>query len=47
MKGLGQRYVQYVNRTDHRTGTLFDGRCSSVIEAGLDQDSGHLGSPDA
>lgn len=23
MKGLGQRYVQYMNRTYHRTGTLF------------------------
>jgi len=23
MKGLGQRYVQYVNRTYHRTGTLW------------------------
>jgi putative transposase len=34
MKGLGQRYVQYVNRTYHRTGTLFEGRFrSSVIEA--------------
>lgn len=33
-KGLGQRYVQYVNRTYHRTGTLFEGRFrSSVIEA--------------
>jgi len=37
MKGLGQRYVQYVNRTDHRTGTLFEGRVrSSVIEADSD-----------
>lgn len=25
MKGLGQRYVQYVNRTYHRTGTLWEG----------------------
>jgi len=34
MKGLGQRYVQYVNRTYRRTGTLFEGRFrSSVIEA--------------
>ena len=34
MKGLGQRYVQYINRTYRRTGTLFDGRFrSSVIEA--------------
>ena len=37
MKSLGQRYVQYVNRTDHRTGTLFEGRVrSSVIEADSD-----------
>jgi putative transposase len=34
MKGLGQRYVQYVNRTYRRTGTLFEGRFrSSLIEA--------------
>ncbi len=34
MKGLGQRYVQYVNRAYTRTGTLFEGRFrSSVIEA--------------
>jgi putative transposase len=34
MKGLGQRYVQYVNRKYRRTGTLFEGRFrSSVIEA--------------
>jgi putative transposase len=34
MKGLGQRYVQHINRTDRRTGTLFEGRFeSSVIEA--------------
>jgi len=26
MKGLGQRYVQYVNRIYHRTGALFEGR---------------------
>jgi len=37
MKGLGQRDVQYVNRTDHRTVTLFEGRFrSSVIEADSD-----------
>jgi putative transposase len=36
-EGLGQRYGQYVNRTDHRTGTLFEGRVrSSVIEADSD-----------
>ena len=34
MKGLGQRYVQYVNRSYRRSGTLFEGRFrSSVIEA--------------
>ena len=34
MKGLGQRYVQHVNRTYTRTGTLFEGRFrSSLIEA--------------
>jgi putative transposase len=34
MKGLGQRYVQYINRTYRRTGTLFEGRFrSSLIEA--------------
>lgn len=33
MKGLGFRYVQYVNRTYGRTGTLFEGRYrSSLIE---------------
>jgi len=34
MKGLGQRYVQHVNRAYRRSGTLFEGRFrSSVIEA--------------
>lgn len=34
MKGLGQRYVQYVNRTYSRTGTLWEGRFRScVVEA--------------
>jgi len=34
MKGLGQRYVQHVNRTYRRTGTLFEGRFrSSLVEA--------------
>jgi putative transposase len=34
MKRVGQRYVQNVNRTYHRTGGLFDGRFrSSLIEA--------------
>lgn len=34
MKHLGQRYVQYVNRTYRRTGGLFEGRFrSAVIEA--------------
>ena len=31
MKRLGQRYVQYVNRTDHRTGTRFEGRVRSSV----------------
>lgn len=31
-KGLGQRYVQYVNRTYRRTGTLFEGRFRSSLE---------------
>jgi putative transposase len=34
MKRVGQRYVQHVNRTYHRTGGLFEGRFrSSLIEA--------------
>jgi putative transposase len=34
MKRVGQRYVQYVNRTYQRTGGLFEGRFrSSLIEA--------------
>lgn len=34
MKGLGQRYVQHVNRTYTRTGTLFEGRLRDwIIEA--------------
>jgi putative transposase len=34
MKGLGQRYVQTINRTYRRTGTLVEGRLrSSVIAA--------------
>jgi putative transposase len=34
MKGMGQRYVQHINRAYRRTGTLFAGRFrSSVIEA--------------
>jgi len=33
MKHLGQRYVQYVNRTYARTGTLWEGRFrSSIVE---------------
>ena len=31
MKRLGQRYVQYVNRTYRRTGTLWEGRFRSCI----------------
>lgn len=31
MKGLGQRYVQYVNRTYRRSGTLWDGRFKSCL----------------
>ena len=31
MKGLGQRYVQYVNRTCQRTGTLWEGRFRSCL----------------
>lgn len=31
MKSLGQRYVQYVNRTYRRTGTLWEGRFRSCL----------------
>ncbi|WP_430229417.1 transposase [Nitrosomonas communis] len=31
MKALGQRYVQYVNRTYQRSGTLWDGRFRSCL----------------
>ena len=31
MKRLGQRYVQHVNRTYHRSGTLWEGRFRSCI----------------
>ncbi|VAX14003.1 Transposase and inactivated derivatives [hydrothermal vent metagenome] len=31
MKHLGQRYVQYINRTYHRTGTLWEGRFRSCL----------------
>ena len=31
MKGLGQRYVQYVNRAYRRTGTLWEGRFRSCL----------------
>jgi putative transposase len=31
MKSLGQRYVQYVNRTYERSGTLWEGRFRSCI----------------
>lgn len=38
MKALGQRYVQYFNRTYRRTGTLWEGRYRSC----LTQDDGYL-----
>ena len=31
MKGLGQRYVQYVNRTYKRSGPLWEGRHKSCL----------------
>ena len=31
MKGLGQRYVQYVNRAYRRSGTLWEGRFRSCL----------------
>ena len=31
MKHLGQRYVQYINRTYQRSGTLWDGRFRSCL----------------
>ena len=31
MKNVGQRYVQYVNRTRNRTGTLWEGRFKSCL----------------
>ncbi|MDT0497003.1 hypothetical protein RM530_06435 [Algiphilus sp. W345] len=31
MKALGQRYVQYVNRTYQRSGTLWEGRFRSCL----------------
>lgn len=31
MKHLGQRYVQYINRTYQRTGTLWEGRFRSCL----------------
>ena len=33
MKGLGQRYVQYINRTYRRSGTLWEGRFRSCLMA--------------
>ena len=30
-KGLGQRYVQYINRTYRRSGTLWEGRFRSCL----------------
>lgn len=38
MKALGQRYVQYVNRTYGRSGTLWEGR----FRSGLMQDDGYV-----
>ena len=38
MKALGQRYVQYVNRTYRRSGTLWEGRFRSC----LTQEDGYL-----
>jgi len=31
MKNLGQRYVQYINRSYHRSGTLWEGRFKSCL----------------
>ena len=31
MKHLGQRYIQYINRTYRRTGTLWEGRFRSCL----------------
>ncbi|MCL2887459.1 MAG: transposase, partial [Betaproteobacteria bacterium] len=31
MKALGQRYVQYINRTYYRSGTLWEGRYRSCL----------------
>lgn len=36
MKHLGQRYVQYINRTYDRSGTLWEGRFRSCIAQGGD-----------
>lgn len=38
MKALGQRYVQYINRTYRRSGTLWEGR----FRSGLTQEEGYL-----
>ncbi len=38
MKAQGQRYAQYVNRTYHRTGSLWEGRYRSCLV----QDEGYL-----
>lgn len=34
MKALGQRYVQYVNRTYQRSGTLWEGRFRFQVQTG-------------
>ncbi|VAX00309.1 Transposase and inactivated derivatives [hydrothermal vent metagenome] len=31
MKNLGQRYMQYINRTYRRSGTLWEGRFRSCL----------------
>ncbi|NOT54937.1 MAG: hypothetical protein HOP18_10055 [Deltaproteobacteria bacterium] len=36
MKHLGQHYVQYINRTDKRSGTLWEGRFRSCLTPSTD-----------
>jgi len=40
MKALGQRYVQYVNRTYRRSGTLWEGRFRSCLTQAETKNSG-------